>query len=63
LLCDHEENMVAVTLLSTISTKTGIALAGGTRLLKDKNGAELKAEIQKTIVSSTNFYRSRADKN
>lgn len=49
LLCDHEENMVAVTLLSTISTKTGIALAGGTRLLKDKNGAELKAEIQKQL--------------
>jgi hypothetical protein len=49
LLCDHEENMVAVTLLSTISTKTGIVLAGGTRHLKDKNGAELKAEIQKQL--------------
>jgi hypothetical protein len=41
--------MVAVTLLSTISTKKGIALVGGARLLKDKNGAELTTEIQKQL--------------
>lgn len=60
LLCDHEENMVAVTLLSTISTKTGAALAGGTRLLQDKNGEELKAEVQsKLSISSAEMESER----
>jgi hypothetical protein len=58
LLCDHEDNMVAVTLLSTIATKSGTALAGGARLLRDKNGEELKVEIQKQLSVPQTFIES-----
>lgn len=60
-LCDHEKNMVAVTLLSTISAKTGTALAGGTRLLQDKNGDELMSEIQKKLPVLPEIIDSEQD--
>lgn len=61
LLCDHEKNMVAVTLLSTISAKTRTALAGGTRLLQDKNGDELMSEIQKKLPVLPEIIDSEQD--
>jgi len=44
LLCDHEENMVIVTLLSTIPTKQA-----GEQVLRDKFDNELKQEIQNKL--------------
>jgi hypothetical protein len=44
--------------LSTIATKSGTALAGGARLLKDKIGEELKVEIQKQLSVSQTFIES-----
>jgi hypothetical protein len=62
LLGEHEENMVAVTLLSTISTKNGMALTGNTQLFRDKSGAELKIELQNKLTLYQSLIESEQGK-
>jgi len=61
-LCDHEDNMVAITLLSTLSTKTSNALAGGNQQFRDKCGEELKVAIQNKLQVQPDVIYSEQNK-
>lgn len=49
ILCDHEDDMIAVTCLSALATKNGFSVDGKNETFRDKSGEELTEEIHKKL--------------